>query len=74
MKTVISKKIFVLLLPGIFSFLLMNAQIASWSFNNILTGAGTANSIAGNRSLKSRIYILPGENENQKISTKIMVL
>jgi hypothetical protein len=55
MKTSILSKIFVILLPGIFSSFLMNAQVASWSFNNILTGTGSANSIAGNASLGSTI-------------------
>jgi len=45
----------VILLPGIFSSFLMNAQVASWSFNNILTGTGSANTTAGNASLGSTI-------------------
>ena len=55
MKTVFITRAFVILLPGIFSSFLMSAQVASWSFNNILTGTGSANSTAGNASLGSTI-------------------
>jgi hypothetical protein len=55
MKISILNKIFIILLPGILSFSRMNAQVASWSFNNILTGTGSANSTAGNASLGSAI-------------------
>jgi len=55
MKTVFITRVFVILLPGIFSSFLMSAQVASWSFNNILTGTGSANSTAGNASLGSTI-------------------
>jgi hypothetical protein len=37
------------------SHLLTRSQIATWSFNNVLTGTGTANSIPGNASLGSTI-------------------
>jgi len=55
MKTVFITRVFVILLPGIFSSFLMSAQVASWSFNNILTGTGSANTTAGNASLGSTI-------------------
>src|SRR5450755_1119533 len=55
MKTSILNKIFIILLPGIFSSFLMSAQVADWSFNNVLTGTGSANSTAGNASLGSPI-------------------
>ena len=55
MKTSLLNKIIILLLPGMLSSCLMNAQIASWSFNNVLTGTGSANSVAGNASLGSTI-------------------
>ena len=55
MKTVFITRAFVILLPGIFSSFLMSAQVASWSFNNILTGTGSANTTAGNASLGSTI-------------------
>jgi len=48
-------KIIVLILPGILSSELMFAQIATWSFNNVLTGSGSVNNIAGNASLGSTI-------------------
>src|SRR5450432_632484 len=55
MKISILNKIFIIPLLCIFSFSKMNAQVASWSFNNILTGTGSANSTAGNASLGSTI-------------------
>src|SRR5450432_4617512 len=55
MKTRVLSKIIIILLPFVLSFSKMNAQVASWSFNNILTGTGSANSTAGNASLGSTI-------------------
>jgi hypothetical protein len=55
MKNSLLQKIFIICLPGLLSVLLIHAQIATWSFNNILTGTGTANSIPGNASLGSTI-------------------
>jgi hypothetical protein len=55
MKTSILQKIFIIGLPAVLSSSLMNAQVASWSFNNVLTGTGSANSTAGNASLGSTI-------------------
>lgn len=55
MKTNIPHKVISILLPGILSSLLLEAQIADWSFNNVLTGTGSANSTAGNASLGSTI-------------------
>jgi Secretion system C-terminal sorting domain len=55
MKAIQFKKILALLLPGLLSCLWMNAQVASWSFNNVLTGTGSANAVAGNASLGSTI-------------------
>jgi hypothetical protein len=34
---------------------IINGQVASWNFNNLLTGTGSANSVAGNASLGSTI-------------------
>src|SRR5450432_2134590 len=55
MKISILNKIFIIPLLCIFSFSKMSAQVASWSFNNILTGTGSANTTAGNASLGSTI-------------------
>jgi hypothetical protein len=55
MKTSFTQKILLILLPGILSSLLTLAQVADWSFNNVLTGTGSANSTAGNASLGSTI-------------------
>jgi hypothetical protein len=55
MKTHRPKKILIILFPGILLSFVMHAQVASWSFNNILTGTGSANSVAGNASLGSTI-------------------
>ena len=55
MKTRVLSKIIIILLPFVLSFSKMNAQVASWSFNNILTGTGSANSTSGNASLGSTI-------------------
>jgi hypothetical protein len=55
MKAILLKKILTLLLPGLLSCMWMNAQVASWSFNNVLTGTGSANALAGNASLGSTI-------------------
>jgi hypothetical protein len=55
MKTSVQQKVFSILLPGILSSLFLQAQVADWSFNNILTGTGSANSTAGNASLGSTI-------------------
>jgi len=55
MKTSLLQKIALYCLPLLFSHVLMQAQIATWSFNNVLTGTGTANSIPGNASLGSTI-------------------
>jgi hypothetical protein len=55
MKAILLKKILTLLLPGLLSCMWMNAQVASWSFNNVLTGTGSANALAGNASLGSAI-------------------
>jgi hypothetical protein len=55
MKTRRLKKKFIILFPGILLSFVMHAQVASWSFNNILTGTGSANSVAGNASLGSTI-------------------
>lgn len=55
MKTSFLQKISFLLPAFAMSFFLTNAQVASWTFNNILTGTGSANSIAGNASLGSTI-------------------
>jgi hypothetical protein len=51
MKTVKLNKIFTILFPALFSFLIMNAQVATWNFNGVLTGTGSANSIASSASL-----------------------
>jgi hypothetical protein len=51
MKTGKSKKIASLILPALLSSFLMNAQVAGWTFNGILTGTGTANTIASSASL-----------------------
>jgi hypothetical protein len=55
MKTSVLNKIFLILTIVIFASSKMSAQVASWSFNNVLTGTGSANSIAGNASLGSTI-------------------
>src|SRR5450755_1026131 len=55
MKTATRKKLFILLFPALFYSSWMNAQIAGWDFNGVLTGTGSANSIAGNASLGSTI-------------------
>jgi hypothetical protein len=55
MKTSVQQKVFSILLPGILSSLFLQAQVADWSFNNVLTGTGSANSTAGNASLGSTI-------------------
>jgi hypothetical protein len=55
MKTSLLLKITFYSLTCLFSHLLTQAQIATWSFNNVLTGTGTANSIPGNASLGSTI-------------------
>jgi hypothetical protein len=55
MKTVKLKKISIFLIPALLSSILMNAQIADWNFNGVLTGTGSANSTAGNASLGSTI-------------------
>jgi hypothetical protein len=54
MKTSIPKKIFIIGLVLI-SSIKMNAQVADWNFNNILTGTGSANATAGVASLGSSI-------------------
>jgi hypothetical protein len=48
-------KSFFVLLPGILSVLVTRSRVADWSFNNVLTGTGSANSIAGKASLGSTI-------------------
>jgi hypothetical protein len=55
MKTNTLTKILFILVTGLFSSLAMQAQVADWNFNNVLTGTGSANSIAGNASLGSTI-------------------
>jgi hypothetical protein len=55
MKTNTSIKILFLLITGLFSSFAMQAQVADWNFNNVLTGTGSATSIAGNASLGSTI-------------------
>jgi hypothetical protein len=55
MKIVICQKMFFFLIPSVLSATLLNAQIASWSFDNTLSGMGSASSIAGNASLGSTI-------------------
>jgi hypothetical protein len=55
MKTSLLQKITFYCLPCLLSHLLMQAQVATWSYNNVLTGTGAANSIAGNASLGSTI-------------------
>ena len=49
------KKIASLILPALLSSFLINAQVASWTFNGVLTGTGTANTTASNASLGSTI-------------------
>ncbi len=49
------KKIGIILVPLFFSAFVTRAQVASWSFNNMLAGTGSANSTAGNASLGSAI-------------------
>jgi hypothetical protein len=55
MKTSFLQKVFSIIFPGILSSLFLQAQVADWSFNNVLTGTGSANSTAGNASLGSVI-------------------
>jgi hypothetical protein len=55
MKTSFLQKTLLILFPGIMCSLLTLAQVADWSFNNVLTGTGSANSTAGNASLGSTI-------------------
>jgi hypothetical protein len=55
MNTRLIKRIYVILLPAIASTSIADAQVASWNFNNILTGTGSANSVAGSASLGSTI-------------------
>jgi hypothetical protein len=55
MKTVICQKMFLFLIPAIVSGTILNAQVASWSFDNTLSGTGSASSVAGNASLGSTI-------------------
>jgi hypothetical protein len=55
MKTSMLKKISLILLSSVLSALFTHAQVAGWSFNNVLTGTGSANSTAGNASLGSTI-------------------
>ncbi len=45
----------ILTLAILLSCIMTNAQIATWSFDNILTGVGTATSLPGNASLGSAI-------------------
>ena len=55
MKTSVLNKILSFLIPVIFASPKIEAQIASWSFNNVLTGLGSANTTAGNALLGSTI-------------------
>jgi hypothetical protein len=55
MKSRTLKKILSILSPGILSFLISSAQVADWSFNNVLTGTGSSTSVAGDASLGSTI-------------------
>lgn len=55
MKTNFLQKTGSFCLPLFFTVFVLHAQIATWSFNNVLTGNGTANSIPGNASLGSTI-------------------
>jgi hypothetical protein len=55
MKTNILKKIFITGLPALISCYTINAQVADWNFNNVLTGTGSANATAGVASLGSSI-------------------
>ncbi len=55
MKTSFLQKVFSIIFPAILSSLFLQAQVADWSFNNVLTGTGSANSTAGNASLGSTI-------------------
>jgi hypothetical protein len=55
MKTSPQKKILLTAIPALFAYSGIFAQVASWNFNNVLTGTGSANSVAGNASLGSTI-------------------
>jgi hypothetical protein len=50
-----NRKIFNLLFSGILFPLLMHAQVAQWSFNNVVTGTGSANTTASSVVLGSAI-------------------
>lgn len=55
MKTLICQKMFFFLIPAVLAATILNAQVASWSFDNTLSGTGSSSSIAGNASLGSTI-------------------
>ena len=55
MKPRILRKIILLIVPVLLSSVYLFAQLADWSFNNILTGTGSANTTAGNASLGGSI-------------------
>ncbi len=55
MKISFLRKHFSILISGILSVSVGRAQVAEWNFNNVLTGTGSANTMAGNASLGSTI-------------------
>lgn len=55
MKTKMKLNIYVLVFSGILFPFLLKAQVASWTFNNILTATGAANTTASNAVLGSAI-------------------
>jgi Secretion system C-terminal sorting domain len=55
MKTAICQKILFFLIPAVLWGTILNAQVATWSFDNTLSGTGSASSVAGNASLGSTI-------------------
>jgi hypothetical protein len=55
MKTRLIPKLMIALIPGFLLSVPGQTQVASWSFNGVLTGTGSANSIAGNASLGSTV-------------------
>ncbi len=55
MKISVLRKIIFIFLPVIFLSMFLHAQVAEWTFNNVLTGSGSASSVAGDASLGSTI-------------------
>jgi hypothetical protein len=59
---------------GNYTFSLYNLNGNKVAVKSVQMSSGSQTMQMDNRQLKSGIYVLLGENGNQKISTKIMVL